>query len=222
MWLSGAWRVKLADSTRWAPRRGGAEALVDTAEPLAVGKQARTAVVSFGAHGVWARTTEGAAACAIAVSRRLAPSEPVAPERYDGARSGAVGRNGGGWWWRLHARRELELVPAERRRADRVQIEVLYFDGCPNHEALLPHLCDAVRVCARAVARPRRPRTRTPLPPRRRWGERRGAARAGALHDPPAHSDRRPRRPLGPQRGPDVDRHRPGGKAPRRRPPQRR
>jgi len=23
-----------------------------------------------------------------------------------------------------------------------MRVEVLYFDGCPNHEALLPHLCE--------------------------------------------------------------------------------
>jgi hypothetical protein len=31
-------------------------------------------------------------------------------------------------------------MPAQCWTADRVKIEVLYFDGCPNHEALLPHL----------------------------------------------------------------------------------
>jgi hypothetical protein len=42
-------------------------------------------------------------------------------------------------------------MPAELRRADPVKIEVLYFDGCPNHEALLPRLrelLDQVQVAS--------------------------------------------------------------------------
>jgi hypothetical protein len=42
-------------------------------------------------------------------------------------------------------------MPAERGRADPVKIEVLYFDGCPNHEALLPRLgelLDQVQVAS--------------------------------------------------------------------------
>ena len=31
-------------------------------------------------------------------------------------------------------------MSATRDRVDPVKIEVLYFDGCPNHEALLPRL----------------------------------------------------------------------------------
>jgi hypothetical protein len=31
-------------------------------------------------------------------------------------------------------------MPAECWKADRVKIEVLYFDGCPHHERLLPRL----------------------------------------------------------------------------------
>jgi hypothetical protein len=31
-------------------------------------------------------------------------------------------------------------MPAQCWTADPVKIEVLYFDGCPNHEALLPRL----------------------------------------------------------------------------------
>ncbi|MEO6857554.1 MAG: thioredoxin family protein [Solirubrobacteraceae bacterium] len=32
-----------------------------------------------------------------------------------------------------------------RREADPVTVEILYFDGCPNHETLLPHLHDLLR-----------------------------------------------------------------------------
>jgi hypothetical protein len=34
----------------------------------------------------------------------------------------------------------MRLMPAACWRAGPVKIEVLYFDGCPNHEALLPRL----------------------------------------------------------------------------------
>ena len=32
-----------------------------------------------------------------------------------------------------------------------MKVEVLYFDGCPNHEALLPHLRDLVNAAGAAV-----------------------------------------------------------------------
>ena len=40
---------------------------------------------------------------------------------------------------------------------DRVRVEVLYFDGCPNHEALVPHLRQLLsRAGARVEVRLRR------------------------------------------------------------------
>jgi hypothetical protein len=45
----------------------------------------------------------------------------------------------------------MPILAAERPRGDQVKIEVLYFDGCPNHEALLPRvreLLDQVQVAS--------------------------------------------------------------------------
>jgi hypothetical protein len=45
-------------------------------------------------------------------------------------------------------------MAAGRRRAEPVKIEVLYFDGCPNHEQLLPRLgelLDQIQVAASPV-----------------------------------------------------------------------